>query len=149
MTFADDVATHLSTNYTAGLKSAGMVFDNIEDKTDAQWQQSGAVDVVMVIEQPHTLTPLGWGHVDQTEHATIKVWARVLNGAATMKERLDVVMDELEHVMHWTNHAIAGYTFHYCASRFDGSDKDRLVSAAKKEAYGVMTFLAFKNGRSA
>jgi len=149
MTFADDVASHLSTNYTAGLKSAGMVFDNIEDKTSAQWQQSGGFDVVQVIDQTATLNPGGWGHLDVMEAADVRVYARVLSGSATMKERLDVIMDEVEHTLHWHNHPISGYSFHLCTSRRDGSDKDVVNRAGHPEAYGFMTFIGYKNGRTA
>ena len=146
---ADDVASHLSTNFTAGTKSTGMIFDNIVDKTDAQWKQAGAVDVVMVIEQPYTLREAGWGHVDQAEAYTVKVWARVLSGSATLKERLEVILDEVEHTLHWKNHAMSGYTFHMATGRVDGSDKDQVVSAAHPQAYGTLTMIALKTGRTA
>jgi len=149
MTFADDVASHLTTNFAAATKSTGMIFDNIIDKTTAQWQQAGALDVVMVIEQPHTLTPSGWGHVDQVEACTLKVWARVKGSSADLKSRLDVIMDELEHTLHWKNHAISGYTFHAATGRFDGTDKDEATSAAHPQAYGTLTFIAYKTGRLA
>jgi len=149
VTFADDVASHISTNYTAGIKSTGMVFDNIEDKTGAQWNQVSGFDIVMVIDQTATLNPAGWGHVDAMEAATIKVWARVKGASANVKDRLKVIMDEVEHVLHWFNHKISGYTFHHCTSRFDGSDKDAIAFVGKPEAYGVMTVIANKNGRTA
>ena len=149
MTFADDVASHISTNFTAGTKSAGMIFDNIEDKTSAQWGQTGGLDVVMVIDQTATINEAGWGHVNAFEAATIKIWARIKGASANVKDRLKVIMDEVEHTLHWFNHKISGYTFHHCSSRFDGSDKDAISHSGHPEAYGVLTVVARKNGRTA
>jgi hypothetical protein len=149
MTFADGVASHLTTHFTAGLKSAGMVFDNIIDKTNAQWDQTGSFDIVQVIDQVATLHPGGWGHVERRETADLRIFARVKGASANVKDRLLVIMDEVEHVLHWYNHPISGYSFHQCTSRWDGSDKDVVNRSGQPQAYGMMTFVAWKHGRTA
>ena len=110
MTFADDVAAHINTHFAAAAKPA--IIDNWYDQTMKARQKWGNNDIILVLEHPRAMDPVGVAHENTTFIADVYVHARKKGASANIKARLVVIMDEVKHVLHCENHLIAGYTNH-------------------------------------
>lgn len=148
MTLADDLASHLSTNFDASKKTTGMIFDSLYDRPrEATGAAATRYDMVLVEELDDDYQPAGWSHENISRGALVRVWARVLNGEADMKARLDTIVDEARHVLNSQNHLLSGYTYHYAHRVNYHISKEKINTPNREEGYAVLLWTGYKNGR--
>lgn len=141
MTIADDVAAHISTNFTVGLKTTGMIFDALIDRPkEVTGSAATRYDMVLVENLDESYTPAGWGHEDSNVGCAVRVWARVPVAAEDMKARLKVIVDEVRHTLNSHNHALSGYTWHHARQANYHIDKEKISAPNRAEGYAVLLF---------
>ena len=148
MTFADDLASHISTNWSGAVTAAGLI-DSYTDQPEAAYADNAGLDVILVLEANphHRLDPLGTTHQHETITWQVHLWART---TADLKARLVVMVNEARHVCHSNNHALTGYSWHRPVHAEYHLDKRTLNEPSAKrgpEAKAVILVEGYKNGR--
>ena len=147
--FGDVVAAHLSTVWdTATGDNPKPTIDNYIDDLNFGDAKNAHKDMIWVHYTGDTYDRGGWAHQNETYTATIIIRATTKDGVATnVKERLVDIKDQVLHSLHYNNHPITGYTFHFAPNYRMQADHQAAASGNVAVAWGRVSFIAFKHAQ--
>ena len=148
--FADDVASHIDSNWNEDSGNNPKPSSIVNALDAPRWDTEGLhEDRILLHSETLGNSVAGLGHENKAYSLVVRVWAATTDGtASSVKERLEIMRAEVEHVLNSKNHLISGFTLHYCRDWRNLSDGYNAKLSKGAKAVGEYTLVAFKTAEA-